>query len=236
MDYEQYYRGSGITAIIGDWLKRLPHRVIFDGEINGAAAGFVKALPGTISDLVFTQAKVEISKVIKEADNKLVAAYSNRDMLACNDWQLVKNTFEKLLSRVEFEYSQKTAKDTGQTYTATSADVVDTGQPQKRDKPNKAKEPARRKGRPKKPFKDMMIDDTNGGKLQKIHDIMKGKKGKGAALIVLAAVKKGWLQKPTFAQIEEEFGNIGTRQSITTYLHEEKFTKDEIEGAVNSFE
>lgn len=92
------------------------------------------------------------------------------------------------------------------------------------------------RGRPKKPFKDMMINDTDGKKLQRLHAIMKGKKGKGAALIVLAAVKKGWLQKPTFAQIEEEFGNIGTRQSITTYLHEEKFTKGEIEGAVNSLE
>lgn len=236
MDYEQYYRGSGITAIIGDWLKRLPHRVIFDGEINGAAAGFVKALPGTISDLVFTQAKVEISKVIKEADNKLVAAYSNRDMLACNDWQLVKNTFEKLLSRVEFEYSQKTAKDTGQTYTATSSDVVDTGQPQKRDKPNKAKEPARRKGRPKKTFADMMIDDTDGGKLRKIHAVMKGKKGKEAALVILAAIMKGWLHKPTYPQVEGEFGYIGAQQGFTAYLHEEKFTKDEIEGIIKSLD
>ena len=92
------------------------------------------------------------------------------------------------------------------------------------------------RGRPKKTFKDMMINDTNGGKLQKIHDIMKGKKGKGAALIILAAVKKGWLQKPTFAQIKEEFGDIGTQQNITAYLHEEKFTKDEIEGIIKSLD
>ena len=92
------------------------------------------------------------------------------------------------------------------------------------------------RGRPKKPFKDMMINDTNGGKLQKIHDIMKGKKGKGAALIILAAVKKGWLQKPTYPQVADEFGNIGAKQGFTAYLHEEKFTKNEIEGAMKSLE
>lgn len=95
---------------------------------------------------------------------------------------------------------------------------------------------ARGKGRPNKPFKDMMINDTNGEKLQKLHAIMKDKRGKGAALIILAAVKKGWLQKPTYPQVAGEFGDIGTKQGFTAYLHEEKFTKNEIEGAMKSLE
>ena len=94
----------------------------------------------------------------------------------------------------------------------------------------------RGRGRPNKPFKDMMINDTNGEKLQKLHAIMKDKRGKGAALIILAAVKKGWLQKPTYPQVAGEFGDIGAQQGFTAYLHEEKFTKDEIEGTIKSLD
>ena len=92
------------------------------------------------------------------------------------------------------------------------------------------------RGRPKKPFKDMMINDTNGEKLQKLHAIMKDKRGKGAALIILAAIKKGWLQKPTHPQVADEFGDIGVKQGLIPYFNENKFTKDEIEGAINSLE
>ena len=92
------------------------------------------------------------------------------------------------------------------------------------------------RGRPRKPFKDMMINDTDGGKLQRLHAIMKGKRGKGAALIILAAIKKGWLQKPTYPQVADEFGNIGAKQGFTHYLNENKFTKNEIEGAMKSLE
>lgn len=92
------------------------------------------------------------------------------------------------------------------------------------------------RGRPRKPFKDMMINDTDGKKLQRLHAIMKGKRGKGAALIILAAIKKGWLQMPTYPQVADEFGNIGAKQGFTHYLNENKFTKNEIEGAVNCLE
>lgn len=92
------------------------------------------------------------------------------------------------------------------------------------------------RGRPRKPFKDMMINDTDGKKLQRLHAIMKGKRGKGAALIILAAIKKGWLQMPTYPQVADEFGNIGAKQGFTHYLNENKFTKNEIEGAMKSLE
>lgn len=107
---------------------------------------------------------------------------------------------------------------------------------QDRPKQQQKGQPARGKGRPKETLKDMMINDTNGEKLQKLHAIMKDKRGKGAALIILAAVKKGWLQKPTYPQVAGEFGDIGAQQGFTAYLHEEKFTKDEIEGIIKSLD
>ena len=81
-----------------------------------------------------------------------------------------------------------------------------------------------------------MMNDADGSKLQKIHKVMDGKMGKGAALIILACIKKGWMQKPTFTEVKKEFGYIGTQQSFTKYLNENRFTKDEIEGAINSLD
>lgn len=91
----------------------------------------------------------------------------------------------------------------------------------------------RGKGRPKDTLKDKMIDDIEGEKLKKLHNIMNKKKGKDAALIILSAIKLGWMQKPTFTQVTQEFGNIGSQQGFTNYLNEEKFTRDEINGTIN---
>lgn len=96
--------------------------------------------------------------------------------------------------------------------------------------------PTRGRGRPKMTFKDKMNDDVDGGKLQKMHAIMKGKKGKDASLIILAAIKKGWITRPTHKQVEDEFGDIGSKEGYNKYLNEKSFDKVEIEGAINSLE
>ena len=77
----------------------------------------------------------------------------------------------------------------------------------------------KRRCRPTKELKDMMIDDEDGNKLQKIHNAMAGKKGKIAALIILACILKGWMAKPTFTQVKNEFGDVGTQQGFTKYLN-----------------
>ena len=97
-------------------------------------------------------------------------------------------------------------------------------------------QPARGRGRPKETLKDKMINDADGSKLQRMHAVMAGKKGKDAALIVLACIERGWMLKPTFTQVTEEFGDIGTQQNFTRYLNEKQFTKEEIYGAMNSFD
>lgn len=92
----------------------------------------------------------------------------------------------------------------------------------------------RRKGRPKSTFKDCMVNDEDGIRLKKIHSVMKGRIGKGAALVMLACIKKGWLIRPTYAQVKNEFGDIGSSSGYNKYLNEKMFTKDEIDGAINS--
>lgn len=91
----------------------------------------------------------------------------------------------------------------------------------------------RGKGRPKETLKEKMINDADGGKLQKIHTKMDGKKGKDAALIILACIKKGWMLKPTYTQVKNEFGDIGSKSGYNTYLKEQRFTKEELDGAIN---
>lgn len=107
---------------------------------------------------------------------------------------------------------------------------------------NQDKQPAtaqpdtgKKKGRPTKTFKDLMLNDEGGEHLKKIHNLMNGKSGKDAGLIMLACIKKGWITKPTRAQVTKEFGNIGSKQGFLKYLtNEYSFTNDELEGVMNS--
>ena len=94
--------------------------------------------------------------------------------------------------------------------------------------------PTRGRGRPKETLKDKMIDDAKGKKLQKIHKKMNGKKGKDAALIILACIKKGWMTKPTYAQVAREFGDIGSKTGFNRYMDKNLFTDGEVEGVIES--
>ena len=94
----------------------------------------------------------------------------------------------------------------------------------------------RGRGRPKETFKDKMIDDADGKKLEKIHTIMRGKKGKDFSLLILACIKKGWITRPTYTQAANEFGEIGSKTGFNRYLDERMFGEKEIMGAINSLD
>lgn len=93
-----------------------------------------------------------------------------------------------------------------------------------------APEQAKPKGRPTKPFKDSMLNDVNGERLKIVHTYIDGKKGKDAVAIILACMDIGWMQKPTFGQVSNEFGDIGSKQNYNQYLDKRKFNyQEEIE-------
>lgn len=78
---------------------------------------------------------------------------------------------------------------------------------------------AGKRGRPATTFASLMVGDENGGRLARIHEVMKGRKGKGVALVILACMRLGWLiGKPTFRQIEDEFGDVGTKQAFNNAM------------------
>lgn len=97
---------------------------------------------------------------------------------------------------------------------------------------------AKGKGRPKAAIKEMMIDDDGGGKLRALHRAMSGKKGKAAATFIRAAVKLGWMVKPTFKAVENEFGGIGNRSGFNKYMADDsrQITDEEIAGAKQALE
>lgn len=101
------------------------------------------------------------------------------------------------------------------------------------EKQEKQNQQPKKKGRRVKPFKDKMIDDADGKKLQKIHSVMSGKTGKDAILIVYASFDKGWVMpKPSYTAVTEEFGAVVSKSEYDEYWKnaENKFTEQEIDG------
>lgn len=112
--------------------------------------------------------------------------------------------------------------------TLTQGDAEELAVPQER-------KTTRKKGRPKEKLKDKMIDDSDGTKLKRLHQLMKGKKGRDAALVIMVSVEKGWMTKPTHKQVENEFGDVGKQQGFTRYLKKECFDDEEWEGMMRNF-
>lgn len=123
-----------------------------------------------------------------------------------------------------------------QTREATNTDslAVEQQEPQQTVEGQKEKP---KRGRPTEPFASKMIDDADGEKLKKMHTILKGKKGKDFALIIWACIKRGWCNKPTYTQVKEEFGDIGSNTGYNRYLNNNTmFTPEEKDGALNSLD
>ena len=86
-----------------------------------------------------------------------------------------------------------------------------------------------KRGRRSKLFKDYLQND-DGSKLQTLHDVMSGKGGKEVALVIKVAIQIGWITKPTYKAVADEFGDIGNRSNYNKYINGDKFTSDEIVG------
>ena len=80
-------------------------------------------------------------------------------------------------------------------------------------------------------FSEIMNNDPNGEKLKKLHKCIDRNKGKEVAEIIRAAMMKGWIKKPTFTEVEKEFGNIGHKSGYNRYMVE-RGLEDEIENAI----
>lgn len=105
-------------------------------------------------------------------------------------------------------------------------------------KPNKSV----KLGRPNSkeiPFRNLIIASALEKEriLQLLHQSIDGRKGKDAAFALLACLKAGKLtSKPTFAQIQGEFGNVGSKSGFNQYYYaEHKFDESSLNVMIEMF-
>lgn len=75
------------------------------------------------------------------------------------------------------------------------------------------------KGRKSGPFANRIISNEKESILKELHAMIDGKKGKDVALIIRAAMGVGWITKPTYTEVLEEFGNIGNKSGFNKYMN-----------------
>ena len=72
--------------------------------------------------------------------------------------------------------------------------------------------------------------------LAKLHKFIDGKKGKQLALVIKAAIEAGLISLPEFPAMEQEFGNLGSRQAYSRYFNSNMISKEEIEAVKKALE
>lgn len=73
--------------------------------------------------------------------------------------------------------------------------------------------------------------------LNRLRNLINGKKGRNVALIVLGCMKAGKMAKPSFKQLQNEFGDIGNHSGFDQYMRDAqyKFSEAEIEAMAQNF-
>ena len=67
--------------------------------------------------------------------------------------------------------------------------------------------------------------------LKELHELISGRKGREVALIIRVCIKEGIITKPTFKQVEDEFGYIGNVSGYNKYMADKyEFNDEEING------
>lgn len=83
-------------------------------------------------------------------------------------------------------------------------------------------------------FKDKIITDNKDEVLAKLHALIDGKRGKFVSLVFLVSIDTGLIQKPTYNDVKEEFGDIGASSNYYRYLDKGKYTILEYDGMKKS--
>lgn len=86
-------------------------------------------------------------------------------------------------------------------------------------------------GRKAKPFVDCLLEPDKEQHLNSLHQLIKDRRGKDVALIVKASMQLGWITKPTFSQVQNEFGNVGNKSGYNKYMSlPNAFTQQDLNG------
>jgi len=100
-----------------------------------------------------------------------------------------------------------------------------------------------KKGRPVESFSNLLIGSDNKKEktLEKLHELLKGKRGKKFALVITCAVESGLINRPTYTQLVKEFSDgdatkIGSENSIMPQIGKIHYTTSEYSGMMTNFE
>gem|GEM_PF-5824029 len=86
----------------------------------------------------------------------------------------------------------------------------------------------------KQRLQDLVVGDDGGELVKKLHRLADGRKGKSFCIYLVAAVLEGLIQRPTYTQAKNEFGDIGCKTGYNKYMKKVMFTDEELEGAKNA--
>lgn len=80
-------------------------------------------------------------------------------------------------------------------------------------------------GRPKGKARDIRSkligdDKERAATLTKLHCLIDGKRGRDVALTIIGCIKANKIYKPTYAQVRDEFGDIGDKSGYNKYIRE----------------
>lgn len=109
---------------------------------------------------------------------------------------------------------------------------AETSQQEAIKQPVASKPQPKTDGRKAKPFADCMLGPDKQQHLTHLHKLFDGRKvGKDAVLIIKASMELGWITKPTFSQVQTEFGNVGNKSGYNKYMSlPNAFTQQDLEG------
>lgn len=84
-------------------------------------------------------------------------------------------------------------------------------------------------------FREYIIDPSQyENVLERLHELIDGKKPKTCALTIFAAQQKGMLTQPSYKALHESFKEIGDRKNYRYYLQRKENYKDDIDAIEKS--
>lgn len=112
---------------------------------------------------------------------------------------------------------------------------VDSKEENKQPQQLEQQQNTKKRGRSAKPFSDCIAVKNKEGLLNMLHQVLDERKGKYVYLVINTLVYEGKIFKPTFAQLRNEFGDIGNDSLKSVFGNINSFEKGEIEGVKKMF-
>ncbi len=74
------------------------------------------------------------------------------------------------------------------------------------------------KSSPRKSFEEYIIHPDKSKVIEVLGRLLQGKRNKEAVVIIIAAINGGYIIKPTYASVQQQFGDIGTKSNYNRII------------------